>query len=114
MVNKSRQSKIGLFTYLQEKKLITIPDVNIAAVAMEGCNQNVIMTWLQSEKKWKLTDAAYPLAVLNLQMLGIHFDGEEVLFMIKRFLESADERFDTFRVNFTTIEGKKLFLSCQQ
>jgi AcrR family transcriptional regulator len=97
LIASSAEAKVTLFNHLKEKNLIKVPDVRLAAIAIDGGYFNVITSWLQSETPWDLTTAAYPLAVFNLQALGISFEEEEALHHVAICLEECPTSFETFR-----------------
>lgn len=68
----------GYFEKLKENSMISIPDVQISATAFIGTIYNVIMEWLQSGTKRKLTDYSYALTIYNLQALRIDYDEDKV------------------------------------
>ena len=65
---------------------ISVPDVKVAAVAMEGSIYNIIVSWLHEETDSELTSYIYPLAVYNLQALKAEFNKEEVKAYVERVL----------------------------
>ncbi|MHB8841914.1 MAG: hypothetical protein ACYC56_09045, partial [Candidatus Aquicultor sp.] len=62
----------------QGNGLTTIPDIKAAAVAFEGTIYHTVISWLYEENPGNLIDSIYPLAVYNLQALGIAFSETEV------------------------------------
>ncbi len=62
----------------QENGLIAIPDVKTAAMAFEGTIYHTVISWLYEENPGNLQDSIHPLAIYNLQALGIAFSEAEV------------------------------------
>lgn len=63
-----------IFSELGKNGIINIPDAKIGALLFTGSIYNTITAWLQEEKSVNLVEFAFPLAVYNLQALGININ----------------------------------------
>ncbi len=66
-----------IFKGLLQKKVINVPDAQIAAVLFTGSIYTAITHWLQENAAKDLTDLTVPLIVYNLQALGIQCNGPD-------------------------------------
>ncbi|MDP4094950.1 MAG: TetR/AcrR family transcriptional regulator [Bacillota bacterium] len=79
-----------LFIELKDKKVISIPDPKVTAIAYESSGYYLIMEWLAGDGEDDLTDYSYPLAVFRLQALKIDYSEEEVKEWINEVLIELD------------------------
>ena len=80
VANHQRISRIfeEIFDQLSNKGSISIPDAKIAALLFTGSIYNTITDWLQEDNQVELIEFTFPLAVYNLQALGIKFNKLEL------------------------------------
>jgi AcrR family transcriptional regulator len=76
VANHQRISGIfeGIFSELGKKGMVSTPDAKIAALLFTGSIYNTITDWLQEGNPVNLVEGAFPLAVYNIQALGIKFN----------------------------------------
>jgi AcrR family transcriptional regulator len=63
-----------VFGELCKKGTISIPDAKVAALLFTGSIYNTITDWLQEGNPVNLVESTFPLAVYDLQALGIKFN----------------------------------------
>ena len=74
--NHQRISNIfeEIFSKLSKNGIVSIPDAKVAALLFTGSIYNIITDWLQEGTPVNLVEFTFPLAVYNLQALGIKFN----------------------------------------
>ena len=89
ILNNKRFSRIleEILQQLNDKGLISTPDVKVAAVAFMGSVYTLIIDWLQEQNAINPVEYAYPLAVYNMQALKLDFDPESVKEIIDGILK---------------------------
>jgi AcrR family transcriptional regulator len=90
-MERSRKRMEDVLGHLQRKGIIRLPDVGVAALAFDGTFINVIVDWLNHRKAPPLTDLAEPLAIYNLQALGIAYAKAEVRRAIEEYLRAPPQ-----------------------
>lgn len=82
----SRQRMEAIFAKLQARGAVHTGDVRVAALAFDGTFYRVVTDWLH-DGEGRLTDAAFALAVYNLQALGIAHQARDVKRHVKEYLD---------------------------
>lgn len=78
------------FRLFKARHPVHIPDERLAALAFESTFTYVVIDWLQSAGKVKLTDTAYALAVYNLQALRVPFEAADLQRYVKEVLNELE------------------------
>ncbi len=91
--NNRRYCKIleDIFHVMSEKGIISVPDVQVAAIAFMGAVYTLIIDWLQREQGATLVESSYPLVVYSMQALKMKFDDMEVKSYIDSILKQDYE-----------------------
>ncbi len=87
-MERSRKRMENILGQLHRKGLIRVTDPSVAALAFDGTFINVIVDWLNRRRAPPLTDLAEPLAIYNLQALGIDYTAQEVRWAIEEYLRA--------------------------
>lgn len=82
-----------VFTEMQQKGIIQLPNIRIAAISLMGSIYTFITDWLQEEDATDPVTYAYPLIVYNLQAIGMKYDEKEIKESIDSILKSDYEEF---------------------
>jgi TetR/AcrR family transcriptional regulator, fatty acid metabolism regulator protein len=99
-----------IFKKLLQKRAISVPDAKVAAILFTGSIYNTITDWLQEEKSVNLVEFAFPLAVYNLQALGIKFNELDLKNDIEKFEGEGSKYENTFSLSGIPQNLLELFL----
>lgn len=91
--NNKRFSMIleEVLSNLQEKGIINLPNVRVAAISFMGSIYTFITDWLQEEGELSPVEYAYPLIIYNMQALGLKFNNEDIMNYIQDILKQSYE-----------------------
>jgi len=90
-IRESWQAMEGRLKRIKALYPVHIPDERVAALAFEGSFSYLLMDWLQGDGDVPLTDAAYPLAIYNLQALKIPFEEEDIQSYVREVLAELNQ-----------------------
>jgi len=63
---------------MQNKGIVQLPDIKVAALSFMGSIYTFITDWLQDETVTDPVEYAYPLVVYNMQAIGLKFDEKAI------------------------------------
>lgn len=91
--NNKRFSMIleEVLSNLQEKGIINLPNVRVAAISFMGSIYTFITDWLQEEGELSPVEYACPLIIYNMQALGLKFNNEDIMNYIQDILKQSYE-----------------------
>lgn len=91
--NNKRFSMIleDVFSGMQDKGIIRLPNVKVAALSFMGSIYTFITNWLQEEGELNPVEYAYPLVIYNIQAIGLKFNDEDIRNYIHEILKQSYE-----------------------
>lgn len=76
---------------MQEKGIVNLPNVRVAAISFMGSIYTFITDWLQEEAGPDPVEYAYPLVIYNVQAIGLKFNDQDIRYCIQEILKQSYE-----------------------
>lgn len=91
--NNKRFSMIleDVLSGMQEKGIISLPNVKVAALSFMGSIYTFITNWLQEDDESSPVEYAYPLVIYNIQAIGLKFKDEDIRNYMDEILKQSYE-----------------------